>query len=92
MFNWLADRLRGRAEHGILPKRMPVSLEGLSVKAYRDGKAGYILFELLDNMAMSLTDMPCRAQIEYEYGYARLGIGDRYILRMLAQEFWVLTE
>jgi hypothetical protein len=36
--------------------------------------------------------MPCRVQIGYEFGYARLGIGEAYTLRMLAQEFWALTR
>jgi hypothetical protein len=71
---------------------MPDTFENLSVRTYRDGKAGYILFELLDSFATSLMDRPCRVQIEYEYGYTRLGIGEGYTLRVLAQEFWALTK
>jgi hypothetical protein len=92
IFDWLAGRLRGRAEHGILPIGMPESFEGLSVTTSKDGKAGHIRFALLDNTAAHLSDMPCRGQIEYEYGYTYLGIGDAYSLRMLAQEFWALTR
>jgi hypothetical protein len=63
---------------------MPDTFENLSVRIYRDGKAGYILFELLDSFATSLMDMPCRINLEYEYGYASLGFGEGYTLRMLA--------
>jgi hypothetical protein len=84
--------LSGRAEHGILPSGMPDTCENLSVRTYRDGKAGYILFEQLDSFTMSLTDMPCRIHMEYEYGFTRLGIGEAHTLRMLAQEFWGLTR
>jgi hypothetical protein len=84
MFDWPVGRLRGRAEHGSLPGGMPDTFTDLSVRTYRDGKAGYILFELLDSFAASLTDMPCRVQIGYEFGYTRLGIVEAYTLRMLA--------
>jgi hypothetical protein len=92
LYDWLVSRLRGRAEHGSLPLGMPETFTALSVKAYRNGKEGLILFELLDGLAGNMTDMPVQVQIEYSYGYARLGIGEVYTLRMLAQEFWVLTH
>jgi hypothetical protein len=57
MYDWLVGRLRGRAGNGTLPEGMPDSFTGLSVRIYPDGKAGYILFELLDSFASSLTDM-----------------------------------
>jgi hypothetical protein len=72
MHDWLIERLRGRAEHGILPGWIPDTFTDLSVRTYRDGKAGYILFELLDSFAASLSDMPCRVQIGYEFGDPRL--------------------
>jgi hypothetical protein len=71
---------------------MPEVLEGLSVKTYRDGKAGSVLFEPLDSLGGNMTDMPVRVRIEYDYGYTRLGMGEGYTLRMLAQEFWALTH
>jgi hypothetical protein len=62
---------------------MPDSFEGLSARAYRDGHAGCILFELLESTANSITDQPLQVQIEYHQGYA---------LRMSATEFWALTQ
>jgi hypothetical protein len=92
MFQWLSDRLRGRAEHGILISGMLEMLTGLSFKAYRNGQAGFVLTESLDSLAGNMTDMPSRVQIEYPYGHAKLGIGEAYTLRMLGQEFWALTH
>jgi hypothetical protein len=94
MYDWLTMRLRERSqtEARNLPTGMPVTFTGLSVKAYRDGRSGYTLHEPLDSPAVNLTGQPVRIQIEYEYGFAKLGMGDRYTLRMLAQEFWALTR
>jgi hypothetical protein len=71
---------------------MPSTFEGLSVRTYRNGKADYILFELLDNFPYSLSDQPVRAEIEYLYGCTRIGMSDRYTLRMLVTELWALTR
>jgi hypothetical protein len=37
-----------------------------------------------------MSDQPNMVQIEYESGYARLGMGDRYTIRMLKHEFCAL--
>jgi hypothetical protein len=93
MYQMLVTRFRERAfPPGRMPIGMPETLENMSVRAYRDGKAGYILFEPEDSLAEDLKAMPVRVKIEYDYGYAKFGMGDRYTLRMLAQEFWALTQ
>jgi hypothetical protein len=94
VYIWLTERLRERSQMGVarLPQGMPETFTGITVKTYRTGKAGYILFELLDNCASSMEDQPIRVQISYEYGHARVGIGDVYSMMMLATEFWALTQ
>jgi hypothetical protein len=71
---------------------MPEIFEGLSVITNRNGKAGHILFTLIDSFASSLRDQPVEVEVEYRWGYARLGMGDSYTLRMLAMELWALTH
>jgi hypothetical protein len=88
MYAWLVTRFRERAQSLRLPIGMPETFIGLSVQAYRDGKAGYILYGPLDSLAGDLTDMPVRVQIEYHYGSAKLGMDEDYTQRMLAQELW----
>jgi hypothetical protein len=46
----------------------------------------------LDSLAGNMKDMPVRVQIEYHYGYAKLGMGEGYTQRMLAQEFSALAH
>jgi hypothetical protein len=36
--------------------------------------------------------MPVRVEIEYGYGFTKLGMGESYTPRMLAHEFWTLTH
>jgi hypothetical protein len=67
-------------------------LEGLSVRAFKIGKAGHILFEPLDSWARSLADQLVQVQIEYRYGHALLVMGDRYSMQMVAGEFWALAQ
>jgi hypothetical protein len=71
---------------------MPDTFTNLSMRTYRSGEAGYILYEPLDSFAGNLTDMPVRVQMEYEWGYTKLGMGESYTQRMLAAEFWTLTH
>jgi hypothetical protein len=66
--------------------------ENMTVKIYRDGKAGYVLFESEDSLAEDMKAMPVSVRINYGFGYARFGMGDRFTLLMLAQEFWILTQ
>jgi hypothetical protein len=51
VYQMLVNRFCERAApSGQLPTGMPEVLEGLSVRTYRDGKAGYVLFEPLDSL------------------------------------------
>jgi hypothetical protein len=92
MYGWLCERLAGRSQASRLPAGMPDVFQDLSVTAYKNGRADYILYEPLDSLAGNLTDMPVRVQIEYRNGYTKIGMGDAYSLRMLAQRFWTLTH
>jgi hypothetical protein len=79
-------RERSAANDGRLPIGIPEKFEGLSVISYRTGKAGYILFTLLNSFAHSLNDQPVRVEVEYDLGYTRIGTGDRYTERILGSE------
>jgi hypothetical protein len=39
-----------------------------------------------------LRDQPVKVEVEYHGGYTRIGMGDRYTLRMLATELWKLNR
>jgi hypothetical protein len=39
-----------------------------------------------------MDDQPIQIQIAYDYGHARLGMGEAYSMRMLAIEFWALMQ
>jgi hypothetical protein len=71
---------------------MPDKFENLSVVMYRTGKAGCILFTLLDSFASSLRDQPVKVEVNYQWGYTRLGMGDRSTPMILATELWTLTH
>jgi hypothetical protein len=88
-FGWLLARMQS---HGGLPNGIPPAVQGMSVITYRDGKAGYVLFTLLDSFATSLKSQPIKVEVEYQWGYTRIGMGDRYSLMMLANELWSLTR
>jgi hypothetical protein len=77
---------------GGVPNGMPNAFEGMSVVTYRNGKAGHVLFTLLDSFANSLRDHPVKVEVEYQWGYTRIGMGDRYTLRMSATELWSFTR
>jgi hypothetical protein len=66
---------------------MPPNFEGLEVHADKRGNGGYIRFELEGSMAASMRDQPNMVPIEYDSGYARIGMGARYTIRMLKDEF-----
>jgi hypothetical protein len=92
MYAWLVSRMYERDQAPILPTGMPDTFTNLSVRTYRYGNAGYIPYEPLDSFAGNLTDMPVRVHVEYDYGYAKFGMGEGHTLRMIAQEFWKLTH
>jgi hypothetical protein len=90
---WLMFRIRGRSgSFNRLLIGMPETFENLSVVTYRTGNAGYILFTLTSSFADSLRDQPVKVEVSHQWGYTRLGMGDRYTLRMLASELWTLTR
>jgi hypothetical protein len=93
VYEWLKTRMlehSGKASR--LPEGMPEMFDEMSVVAFRNGKAGYILFTLLNSFANSLRDQPVKVEVEYHGGYTRIGMGDRYTSRMLATELWKLTR
>jgi hypothetical protein len=75
-------RERSAANGGKLPTGIPEEFEGLSVTSRRNGKAGYVLFTLLDSFSSSLDDLPVKVEIEYHLGYTRIGMGDRHTPRI----------
>jgi hypothetical protein len=79
-------------ERGGIPTGMPTQFEGLSMITSRNGKEGRILFTLLDSFGSSLKDQPVKVEVEYQRGFTRIGMGDRYTLRMLVTELWALTQ
>jgi hypothetical protein len=70
LLQWLTNRLRDR---GRIPYGVPDTVESVSVRAYRDGKAAYVLFELLDSLAASINEHPVLVQIEYRWGMPESG-------------------
>jgi hypothetical protein len=68
MYAWLCERLAGRSQSARLPAGAPETFENLSVRAYRNGKAGFILFEPLDSLAGALTEMPVKVKIKWSTG------------------------
>jgi hypothetical protein len=92
-YEWLKTRMMERSgDERRLPEGMPEMFEEMSVVTRRNGKASYILFTLLNSFANSLRDQPVKVEVEYHGGYTRIGMGDRYTLRMLATELWKLTR
>jgi hypothetical protein len=92
MYIWLISRMHERAQSQFLPIGMPETFTNLSIRAYRTGKAGYILYEPLDSLSGELIEMPVRVEIEYDYSYTKLGMGESHTQRMLAAEFWALMH
>jgi hypothetical protein len=78
MYAWLVSGFHERAQALKLLIGMLDTFSNLSVGAFRDRRAGYILYEPLDSLEGNLTDMPVRVQIEYHYGYAKLEMGEGF--------------
>jgi hypothetical protein len=70
---------------------MPLTFEGIEVLTERTGHSGRILFSLETSMGSTVQSMPNMVQIEYGSGYARIGMGDKYTITMLKNEFCVLS-
>jgi hypothetical protein len=52
-----------------LPEGMPEMFDEMSVITFRNGKAGYILFTLLNSFANSLRDQPVKVEVEFHGVY-----------------------
>jgi hypothetical protein len=92
VYEWLMFRLRGRSSQNMLPEGMPEEISEVTVQVSKDGKAGYILFTPTYSLAVPMKKMDVQATIEYDLGYMKVGMGEAYTIRMLAQEFWELTQ
>jgi hypothetical protein len=92
MYDWLVNRLQGRAEHGILPSTYSTRSRDFQSRHIAMAERDELYTNYSTSWGGSMTDIPVRVQIEYPYGYAKLGMGEAYTLRMHAQEFWILTR
>jgi hypothetical protein len=75
-----------------LPIGMPDSVDDVIVQTRRDGNYGYIPFTPEDSLASSMKEIPLQVLIEYEEGFMKVGMDEAYTVRMLASEFWDLTQ
>jgi hypothetical protein len=62
---------------------MPPTFTGIK----KTGKMGSILFTSDTSLAKGIEEMPCTVRIEYQDGFAMVGMPERYTLRHLAHEF-----
>jgi hypothetical protein len=92
VYTWLMNRLVARSSARCLPLGMPESIDEVTVEMKKDGKAGYILFTPAYSLATPMKKMDVQAVLEDEEGYMKVGMGKTYTVRMLAQEFWELTQ
>jgi hypothetical protein len=92
VYSWLSNRFIARSTARALPIGMPDSVEEVIVQTRRDGSYGYILFTPEYSLANSMREMPLQVLIEYEEGFTKVGMNESYTIRMLASEFWELTQ
>jgi hypothetical protein len=92
MYIWLSHGLCSRSTARALPAGMPDLIDDVTVETMKDGKAGYIMFTPRDSLATAMKKEPIQAVIEYEYGHMKVGMGEVYTIRMLANEFVALTH
>jgi hypothetical protein len=92
VYTWLQNRLAIRSSIRNLPEGMPNTVEEVTAVTRKDGKAGYILFTPNYSLAVPMKKMDVQAVIEYDSGYMKVGMGEAYTVRILAQEFWELTQ
>jgi hypothetical protein len=89
-YQWLMETLANRSNQRRLPRGMPPMFECIEVSTERTGPNGRILFSLDTSMVSTVQSMPNMVQIEYGSGYARVGMGDKYTIAMLKNEFYAL--
>jgi hypothetical protein len=87
VYNWLIDEFENRSEKGLLPAGMPPAFTGIEVRTKKTGKMGSILFTADTSLAKGIEEMPCIVRIEYQDGFAMVGMPERHTLRQLAHEF-----
>jgi hypothetical protein len=92
MYIWLSNRFSLRSTARALPEGMPDMVDDVTVETRMDSKAGYILFAPRDRLAAAMKNQPNQVMIEYEYGHMRVEMGEAYTVRMLANEFYALTQ
>jgi hypothetical protein len=71
---------------------MPDSVDEVVIETRRDGSYGYILFTPEYSFANSMKEVPIQVIMEYEEGFMKVGMDEPYTVRMLANEFWGLTQ
>jgi hypothetical protein len=92
LFTWLQKRFTNRSTHRFLPVGMPDSLAEVTVSAWKNGKAGYVLFTPSDMIADPISESETKIVIEYDSGYMREGVGNAYTIRMIYDDFMALTQ
>jgi hypothetical protein len=92
VYKWLITRMAGRTVMQLLPDAMPHTIEEVTVQTWKDGKNGHILFTPNDSLSVPPGVMEIQVIIEYHLGHVRLGMGNAYTIRMLADEFEAITQ
>jgi hypothetical protein len=91
-YTWMIERLRGRSNTGALPEAIPESITEATVQNWKDGGAGYILFTPNDCIMTPLNTLEVQVVGEYEMGYMKIGMGNAYTIKMLEEEFQIVTQ
>jgi hypothetical protein len=84
-YMWLMDRLTSRSTQRMLPVGMPEAIDEVTVATRKDGKAGHIL-------SSTVAESETKILIEYDHGYMLEGTGNAYTIRMISEDFMVLTQ
>jgi hypothetical protein len=92
VYKWLITRMVSRAPTQLLPNGMPYTVQEVTVQTWKDGKSGYILFTPNDSFSVPAGVMENQVIIEYQAGYAKLGMENAYTIKMLADEFEAITR
>jgi hypothetical protein len=92
VYSWLSNRFAARSSARALPIGMPMSVAEVEVHTTKDGSYGYILFTPTYSFANSMKEMPRQVLMEYEEGFMKTGVEEAYTVRMIANDFWALTQ
>jgi hypothetical protein len=91
VYAWLLDKLTSRSSQREAPVGTPAA-DGVTVRTFKDGKAGHILFTPKEMFATPVKDMDVRVLIEYEDGYMRVATMEAYTIKMISDDFMALTQ